>query len=60
MITTLVILAVLVIRLRRRRRIGIYQRSVLAGLVGVHLAFWLARWALLKRLRQRTAAYVER
>ena len=60
MITTFVILGVLVTRLRRRRRIGIYQRSVLAGLFGVHLAFWLARWALLKRLRQRTAAYVER
>ena len=61
MITTFVILVVLVVtRLRRRSRIGTYQRSVLAGLFGVHLAFWLARWALLKRLRQRTAAYVER
>ena len=49
MITTLVILAVLVNRLRQRRPIGVYQRSVLAGLFGVHLAFWLARWALLKR-----------
>jgi len=57
MITTFVILVVLVIRLRRRPRIGIYQRSVLAGLFCVHLAFWLARWAPLKRLRQRTAAY---
>ena len=59
MITTFVILVVLVSRLRRRRRIGIYQRGVLAGLFGVHLTFWLARWALLRRLRQRTAAYVE-
>jgi len=47
MITTVAILVVLVSRLRRRRRIGIYQRGVLAGLFGVHLAFWLARWALL-------------
>jgi hypothetical protein len=60
MITTLVILAVLAIRLRKRRRIGIYQRSALAGLFGVHLVFWLARWALLKRIRQRTAVYVTR
>ena len=57
MITTLVVLAVLVLRLRRGRRIGIYQRSVLAGLFGVHLAFWLARWALLRGLRRRTADY---
>ena len=60
MITTVVILVVLVSRLRRRRRSGIYQRGVLAGLFGVHLAFWLARWALLRRLRRRTAAFVER
>ena len=60
MIAMFVILVVLIGRLRRRRRIGIYQRGVLAGLFGVHLTFWLARWALLRRLRQRTAAYVER
>ena len=57
MITTLVILAMLVIRLRRRRHMGLYQRTVLVALFGVHLAFWFARWALLKRLSQRTAAY---
>jgi hypothetical protein len=59
MITTLVILGVLVARLRRRRRIGVYQRSVITGLFGVHLAFWLARWMLLRRLRRRTSTYVE-
>ena len=52
MITTVVILAMLVIR-----HMGLYQRTVLVALFGVHLAFWFARWALLKRLRQRTAAY---
>jgi hypothetical protein len=60
MITTFVILVVLVSRLRRRHRTGTYQRRVLADLFGVHLTSWLARWALLMRLRRRTASYVER
>jgi hypothetical protein len=36
MITTLVILAMLVIRLRRRRHMRLYQRTVLVALLGGH------------------------
>jgi hypothetical protein len=59
MITTLVVLGVLLVRLRRSHRIGIFQRAVLAGLALVHAAFWFARWALLNRLRRKLEPFDE-
>jgi len=59
MITTYVVLAVVVVRLLRHRRIGWLLRGLLACLFVVHVPLWLARWVLLKRLRQRTVGYVD-
>jgi hypothetical protein len=59
MITTYLVLAVVVVQLLRHRRIGCLLRGGLACLFVVHVPLWLARWVLLKRLRQRTAGYVD-
>lgn len=55
MLITVPVLAVLVVRLRRRARIGRLQRVALAGLAGVHAVFWFLRWELLRRLRRAMA-----
>jgi hypothetical protein len=43
MLITVVVLAVLLVRLQQRRRGGTLQRVVLAGVVGAHVVFWLGR-----------------
>ena len=56
MLITVVVTAVLLIRLRQGRSSGPFQRIVLAGVAGLHVVFWLGRWVLMQRLRRALAS----